>query len=184
MKVWRIDYDVNNYRNLILKENVNNGEFLKQFTGVSKKTDWKSPEFEFIIDEDELPIGDITPFGGGILVVKDWVAEKMKESFGHAIELLPISVEGEINFSIVHILDVCDCVDYDASSIKYFPNSEKILRIKKYAFHEAEVKHKTIFKDAGFPKMHIFVSQMTKLEIEKWNLSGVKFIEFWDSSND
>ena len=181
MKVWRIDYDIENFRRLTLVDDIDYIEFMHSFDGVPKKDGWSAPKMEYMEEDLKLPIGDFTPFGSGILTVADKIADKFQECFGGAIEVLKIeSVKG---ISIIHIMDVCGCVDYERSLIDYYPDQVRIMDIDKYVFLKEVVESKTIFKDSGFPVTDVYVTDRCKQEIESWNPTGVMFIEYWDSEN-
>ena len=123
MKVWRINCKPNEYRNLTTETDFDLTKFLNSFDKSPKIETWQSPELKFAEDSSISEIGDFTPFTNGILVVKNRIAEELKKCFGDAIEVLEItSLEG---FSIIHVLDVCECVDYERSEIDYYPDMKR-----------------------------------------------------------
>lgn len=181
MKIWRITGKPDKFRKLVFNDGFDLSKFLDSFDGIKKGNKWNSPEMKFLEEDKDRAIGDFTPFTSGVLFVKNWVANKLKEYFGDAIEVLGIkSMEG---FSIIHIIDVCECVDYKNSIIDYYPDKKRIMFIDKYVFKVDVVFSKTIFKDSGFPTTEVFVTDKCKQQIESWNATGVKFEEYWDSED-
>ncbi len=180
MKVWRIKGKPDVYRNLAYEEGFDYSEFLNSFDSPFKMEDtWKSPEIRFLEEEEDRDIGDFSPLSSGIICVTHWVADKLNKCSSDAIEVLNIkSLEG---FSIIHVLDVCDCVDYEKSTIDYYSDMKRIMDIDEYVFKEDAIESKTIFKDSGFPTTDVFVTDSYKQEIESWSATGVEFVEYWDS---
>lgn len=181
MKVWRMDDDASNFKRLILKGDISGEEFIRSFDGSSKRDTWTSPELEFEPEDNNKPLGDLIHLLSGFFVVNERVSRLMEEYFGESIELLPLDLDEGLY--IVNVLDVGKYVDYEKSNIKYFPNSNNILRIKKFAFVETLVSKRLMFKDDGFPVTDIYVTDEAKKIIENWNILGVSFIELWDSAN-
>jgi hypothetical protein len=179
MKVWRVDDDASNFQRLKFIEDIDGSKFIRSFDGTSKKENWESPQIEFFEEDKNKDVSDFPHLLSGFFVVSNRIAQSFIYSFGTSIEVLPIN--SIPNFSLVHIRDICECVDYNKSQIKYFPDSNKILRIKKFEFIEEEVRNKKIFKDSSFPVTDVYVTDEGKKIIESWNAKGIKFIELWDS---
>ncbi len=179
MKVWRFDDDASNFKRLRFVDNIDGREFIRSFDGSSKLKSWVSPKLEFEPEDINKPIGDFIHLLSGFFVVNKRVANLFEKHFASSIELLPLDFAEE--FYIVNILDTDKYIDYEKSSIKYFPNSEQILRIKKFEFIEAILQDKLIFKDDGFPVTEIYVTDEAKRLVEDWEVKGFRFVELWAS---
>jgi hypothetical protein len=182
MKVWRLTHDSNKYRDMILKneKDLDRDLTMELHTAERLISSWSAPEFTVNPQRAKKPMGDFVPFLNGFFVVSTKAAQSFEKDLKNSIELLPIPTWD--GYFIVHVIDICNAIDYNKSELKFFPdNPTKIMRIVKPVFKEEEIKDKLIFKDAGFPVTHVYVSNRGKEIIEGWKVKGALFIEQWDS---
>ena len=77
-----------------------------------------------------------------------------------------------------------NCVNYEKSNYKTFPDGRRILRFKKYCFTKEKLINEDIFKIKDEPLASPFVSDNFKKIIESNGFTGFKFKLVWDSEKD
>lgn len=133
------------------------------------------------------PLGDCIYLDSSVLIISEEVVGKLLEIFGE-VEILPIFCNfGE--YKAINVLDVLDCVDYCRSRYKRFPkkNEEDLPRImmfESFSFKSEKIKGHHIFKILDLPKSAIFVDDFFVSEVQRHNITGLKFSAVWNSDSE
>ena len=130
------------------------------------------------------PLGDYVSCcdGGAAVIMRHQAIELLSSVFGD-FELLPLVSElGE--YSVVNIMTVLDCIDYENAEYSILPEIEKnapprILTYRKYAFRAEAIQGHHIFRIINHPKSGMYVDDVFVAEVEKHNLTGFAFKQIW-----
>lgn len=101
---------------------------------------------------------------------------------GNYVEFIPTTCSVE-ELYIIHTLRYIDAVDHDKSEIRALPSGLEVEYLT-YSFIEERIENVNIFKVLLNNKKqttNIFVTAEFKGAIEQTGLTGLKFIEVWDS---
>lgn len=79
------------------------------------------------------------------------------------------------NMFLVNVTNINDCLDYKNSELKYFSNSERIMRIDNYCFFDDKIKDLEIFLIPEERKAFPCVTEGLKNIIEENGLNGFRF---------
>ena len=170
MKIYRLDFDVNNYKSIQLCEDVDS-DFYQMFDGTSIKERWETPRVKFYEDDRELKKGDSPGFN--IPVLNKKALKSLFPLIKDDVEILTLQLNNEILFGI-NVLTVIDAIDYDMSEYRTFRDGKRIMAFKKYVFRDDMIKNNNIFKIIDLPRGDIFVSEEFCNSILDNNLEGFK----------
>lgn len=98
---------------------------------------------------------------------------------GAAGEILPLAADDGTELFVLNVTRALDdAIDEEHSKIVRFPGSNRIMRIKSIAFHEAAVRGVDIFR---LPQRAsaTYVSNRFVRAVEMENLKGLTFKEVW-----
>ena len=192
MKVYQVNYDVDNYQSFMHNCSDEDLVTVFSFDGIPKNKEWKQPEGLYISNPMNEK-GDFYHLGGQIaLNQKAFLV--LKPVLEACCELLPFTFEGD-NYYAMNVLNVIDCYDYEKGEYDYMEEGstkkENIWGVQKYAFNPQNFNDKSIFKDDIF-KSRIFTyegflsdpEKEFKYLYEKNGLKGLRFRLLWDSEKD
>jgi hypothetical protein len=182
VKIWDLQEDVNIYEHLTLVDGSPPkwNEFTDMFRGRHLSSNWERLKLKQIEHGGNLKKGDMPYLSPGVPVFSIKAIDTLKHYLNNNAEILDIECDiGD--YKIINIINLISCLDYEMSEIKYYPNSERIMRIKKYVFDKEKVVNEHIFKIIEQPRATIFVSDEFRDKVIESGLEGFKFIEVWDS---
>lgn len=182
MKIWDLQEDVNIYEHLTLVDGGTEkwNEFTDMFRGRHLSSNYQKLKLKLIEHGGKLKRGDMPYLSPGVPVFSVKAIDALKDYLNNNAEIM--EVECDISdFKIINIINVISCLDHERSEIKYYPNSERIMRIKKYFFNKEKVAKEHIFKIIEQPRAIIFVSDDFRNRVIESGLEGFKFVEIWDS---
>lgn len=136
--------------------------------------DWIPPKLRLFRDkgENKKPIAN---FMGGFIEIS--IDEKalsiLKSLIENNVELLPLDTEIGTYYGL-HVREV-DCLDKSRSLVKKFRNSDRVMRVEKYAFLMDKLDGIHIFRVVELGGSRLFVSGEFKKIIEENNLTGLIF---------
>ena len=175
MKIWKLEYDVNNYEAFIPEA----GLFaIDDFDGTSQKEGWQPMKMVPADPKEHLPFGDAAYLTTPMYSRR--ALEVLLPLMGDSVEILPMLCD-EGDYSAVNVIDVIDAIDYEKSKFERFKCSGRIMCFDKYAFVPEKVAGKHIFKIVDHPKSNSFVSDEFMQVVEKNGLTGFKSELVWDS---
>ncbi len=178
MKIWHLDFELDEYDNLIPVKELSIDE-IQSFNGSSKKERWEPIAVKKI--EDKV-LSNAPGFYSHIPVFDKKTLDIVKDLIENNVEILPLrSPVGE--FYVINVTEVLSGIDYDKAEFKTFRDGKRIMRFIKYEFIEDVVRGKHIFKIVDEPLRKPFVSDEFMLKVESNNLKGFKFELVWDSEN-
>lgn len=97
-------------------------------------------------------------------------------------QVFPIQCEGEIYYAF-NATNIIDAFDRENAEFKTFKNSQKIMRIVRYAFSEEKLQDVCVFKPKEKIRDGIFVTDSFKTRVEDFNLCGFIFRKVWSSNS-
>ena len=180
MKIWKMDFDVNNYETLWpVPEMKMEIEEKQTFDGRTKISNWKTIETTRLNSSKPLPMGDVADFYSLFPAFDDKALGGLGDLMEGAIEVLPLVFEGTLWHGI-YTTRVLDAIDIDKSECVLF-SSGKIMRFEKYVFKSEVVAGAHIFKIPEDPLFNQLVSDEYKTRAEEAGLTGFRFLLAWDS---
>ena len=180
MKVWHLDFKVNDYVNLWSAVKIDI-ETQRTFDGRSQINNWKPVRAVMVHPGDARPLPNVTDFGSFIPIFDAKALDALMVLMKDAVELLPIEYEGATWFGI-NVTKVLDAIDHEkAEPVRL--STGKIIRFEKYAFKPEVIQGHNIFKITDKKLFCEFVSDEFKNLAEEAGLVGFNFQLVWDSAN-
>lgn len=170
MKIYRLNFDVNNYKSIRLCENVN-AQYYQMFDGTSLKDSWRIPKVMEYEEDKDLKTGDAPGFN--IPVFNKKALDILFPLIKKDVEILPLQLKDELLYGI-NVLTIIDAIDYDLSEYRTFRDGKRIMSFKKYAFRDEMIKNKNIFKIIDLKRGEVFVSEIFFDYVRDNNLEGFK----------
>lgn len=177
MKIWHLDFEVDEYNNLIVQDEEDLESL--EFNGNSKSNIWQPMNVKIY---GRKPLSDVTCLSliPGIPVFNKKALEVLDAFINDSVEILSLNCnKGE--FFAINVINILDCIDYDKSEYISFKSSGRIMRFEKYVFIKESVKEKHIFKIIDEPRRRAFVSDEFRNKVLESSLTGFKFELAWDS---
>lgn len=175
MNIYLLGSDSDNYHPLT---QINEADLFiySKFNGKTIGSEWVPFEVQILSEPDDelLPSGDFSMIFSVIPVFSQKAVEALGDLLLTNGELLPLSYsEGEYYaFNITTIVDVLNIPECD---VVYFPNSEKVMTIRKYQFLLDHLADLQIFKVVQLPISQSFVTERFVEKVVKAGLTGFKF---------
>jgi hypothetical protein len=179
MKIWRLDFELDEYDNFKMKNEMSLEE-IQSFDGRSKESTWREQEVCKLEDKD---LSNAPGFYSHIPVFDEMTLNSVRDLIKNDVELLPLLFEG-LRFYAINITKVLDCINYEKSEYKTFKDGVRIMRFKKYSFKKDTLGNTQIFKVKDEPLKSPFIRDELKIRIEESSLKGFKFKEVWNSEKE
>lgn len=178
MKIWQLNFDVDNYDNLIPDKEFSADEILS-FNGTSKEKSWIPLKVKRMEPEKGLELGDAPGFI--IPVFSEKALDILRPIIINSTEVLDLILE-EGKYYGINVIAVLNVIDYSKSEYRMYSDGQRIMAFRKYAFIKKEelIKHH-IFKIVDEPTRRAFVSDKFKSIVEDSSLTGFIFKQVWDS---
>ena len=174
LKIWKLDADVNNFDNITVV-NEEDWDILDKCEGSSVIKCWNPLNLEYIENKKK---GDCPGLTSRLPILSKAALDILKPLILDSVEILPVSLNGG-EFYGINVIQVLDCIDYEKSQVKKFPNSERIMRFIKYSFKKDCVNNAHIFKIKDELGNSPFISDDFRNIIINSNLKGFLFEEVW-----
>ncbi len=170
MNIYRLKFDVNNYKSIQLCERVDS-EFYQMFDGSSIKDNWEIKKVKEYDEDKDLKEGDAPGFTIPVLNQKalDLLFPIIKDD----VEILPLKFKDSLLYGI-NVLNVIDAINYDLSEYRTYRDGKRIMTFKKYVFIDNMIKDENIFKIIDLPRGDIFVSELFYNTVYENKLEGFK----------
>jgi len=99
-----------------------------------------------------------------------------------AAEFRPVNCEGEIYFAVLDILRV-DCLDVEASEIRWFPGAEgqRAIEVRRYVFFPERLQGHHVLALPQFSRSPMFVDGAYVERVKEAGLVGLDFTLLWSS---
>lgn len=180
MNIWKLGFEVDRYDNLTAEPEMGIEE-LQSFDGRSKKDQWIPRTFVKLEPEKKLPLSNAPGFLAHIPIFDKKSVDLLNGYLKDAVEILPIqSKDGE--FYIINVINVLDCIDYEKSMYRTFPNSDRIMAFQSYAFKEEMLQGVNIFKIKDEPRRSAFITDDFRNCVLENKLVGFKFQLVWNGN--
>lgn len=180
MKIWQLNFELDEYDNLIPVREFT-AEEIQSFDGRSHLSQWKPVRVKRMEPEKGLELSDAPGFTFPVFSRRAW--ECLEPLISKNVEILPLDFN-EKEYLGINIITVLDAIDYKKSIYKTYRDGIRIMAFKKYAFLPTVIRNVSIFKISDERTRYAFVSNEFKQTVEKNNLSGFKFKLIWDSEQE
>ena len=170
MKIFRLDFDVNNYKSVQLCERVN-AEFYQMFDGTRLWDKWETLKVKYYDDDKDLRYGDAPGFI--IPAINKKALDALFPLIKNDVELLSFQLNDEKIYGI-NVLTIIDAIDYELSQYRTYRDGNRIMAFKKYVFRDEAIEKHNIFKIIDLPRGEIFVSEEFYKAILDNELEGFK----------
>lgn len=177
MKIWQLDFELDQYENFISEEQMSISE-IESFDGRSKKDNWVPIRVKKIGDGF---LSNAPGFSSHIPVFDKETVKVLMPLIQQDVEILPLSYR-EGKYYVINITTVLDCIDYHTAEYRTFRDKKRIMAFQKYAFIASKVKNVNIFKIVEEPLRKPFVSDTFRETVIKNGLTGFRFKLVWDSN--
>ncbi len=178
MKVYKLDFDVNNYKSIQLCEEIS-ADYYQMFDGTSLKNRWKKLKVKFYEEDKDLKDGDAPGFN--IPVFNEKALNALLPLIKDNVEILPLQLNNETLYGI-NVLSIVNALNYDLSEYKTFRDGKRVMAIKKYAFIEEKIEKNNIFKLMDLPRGDVFVSEEFHDRVIDYHLEGFKLEIIYDET--
>ncbi|SEM83736.1 imm11 family protein [Lihuaxuella thermophila] len=174
MKVFLLDHDYQYQSVMTIEENLL--DRFEQF-GQPLEHDWKPIEM-FVPDaKKELPKSDFPNFLTDVPIFNQNAKNAFYELLRPNGEFLPVIIEGEKHYAF-NTINRIDALDEEASDVKRFKSSGRIMKVIKYKFIPEKVQGQVIFKIPQDPGS-VYVSNTFLAKYQEHELTGLMFREVW-----
>jgi hypothetical protein len=165
--------DTDQYRSLAPVEDETTEALLS--LGAAPATDWQAPRFQWTGEER---VSDFPFLIGHVPVVSDRALDVLKPFLGPLVDTLPIRVPGG-GYTALHIRDLADCLDTDASKIRWFePGHAR--SIERYVFDPDALRGHGLFRLQIFPDGYAFLTGEVMAAIKSAGLTGLMDAVVWE----
>jgi hypothetical protein len=149
------------------------GYFWTHFAGKPMRAKWRTPKFGILGKSRTLR--DFVGWALAALVITQKARDSLEPLIAPHVEFLPFATIKGKKLSAVNVLQVTDCLDAEASGVKYADDEpERPISVDKFVFVEEKLRPVPIFK---VPQSmgHIFVSDEFACAVVRDKLTGAGF---------
>jgi hypothetical protein len=160
--------DVERYRQLALVDERHWAPLNERFDGSSMIDAWKPVDVEPLYAKR--PVSDF-PALGNLPVLSTRAAEALQDLLNGCGELLPLR-GGNGEYFVLNVF-LLDALDEEASELKTFRSSGRVMRVVRHAFRE-QALGRPIFKLPQQPRGDVYVGDPFVQRVTKTGLVGLK----------
>ena len=181
MRVFEMKPDVETYRWLTAIEE-SDFNLLADLAHVSVGDAWRPIAVEWI--DDDLNAGKPKsdyPTLGSTPVLSQRAVDELLDVLVENGELLPLDGDLAEKYYVYNVTRILDALDTEKSDAIWF-GTGRIMMMKQYAFHGAQLEGVTIFKVPQL-RVQVFATEPFVKRVESSGLTGFSFREVWRSSS-
>lgn len=178
MRIWKMDFDLDNYDNLRPKERWTLDK-IKSFDGRGQYGSWYPIELERLEPEKGLGLSDAPGFYSHIPLFSGNAVNILKKYIDYNAEILPTKFN-EGDFYIINVTNVLDCINWSDSKYITFPDKKRIMSIEEYQFVKEKVENQDFFKVKEEVIKRPFVSDSFREAVVNSGLTGFIFELVWE----
>lgn len=159
-------------------------DILKSLDGTSRKEVWTPLKVRLVTEDDRgrhLKESDFPWLTGKAPVLKQTAVGAVGSLFELDGEFLPLSCD-TARLLLFNVLKVVDALDIGRSDLTMFPNTNRIMAVRRYAFTGDHLDGEGIFRVPQLIKSAVFVTERIVNAVEQSNLKGVGFRLLWQSA--
>jgi hypothetical protein len=168
----------------VLALNDQDYEILRGFDGTPKRDTW-TPFGVRLLRKDEdgqvLAESDFPWLGAHAPVLRRKAVDAVGELFSANGELLPLLCDSA-ELYVFNVLNVVDALDLERSELAFFPNSNRIMRVKRHAFSAERLRGLKIFKVPQLLRHSVYVTEDVVETVRAADLTGVGFRLLWEET--
>ena len=122
-------------------------------------------EFQFVLHKTDADYIDASCYLSGILIIEEYIANKIISDFGVQAQLLPVSTpEFEKKFVFMNLLGTIPAID----------NTRNYPETNNFIFKETIIGNKQIFRDSNYPSQYFCTSKFVDW-IREHSVNGLRF---------
>ena len=129
--------------------------------------------------EKGLPLSDAPGFYSHIPVFSERAVLVLKKYIDNNAEILTARYN-EKNYYIINVTNVLNCINFEESEYKTFPDGKRIMVFEKYAFIKEKVIDQDLFKVREETVKRPFVSDAFRESVINNRLTGFSFELVWE----
>jgi hypothetical protein len=171
MQVAVLRSDSDNYQTVALVDDSQWAELIEMFDGSPMAASWKPVEIE-VLYKGERSQSDFPEFSG-LAVFSARAADVLRDVLEPHGELLELNCTNG-DYYVYNVTNVVDALDEDASEVKRFRSSGRIMRVISYEF-KPDALGAPVFKLPQLVKSYVFVTDEFVRRAEEAGLNGFDF---------
>ncbi len=181
MKVFRVEFETNDYQSLLASDDSVHENQLLAFDGAPKKKAW-GQSLLAELDNENASTPDIFDLGAGNMLLYGRSLELLSSYLNSNDELLPVHWGKANTGYCINPLQLHNCIDSSNSEWCIDDESGKKLFIEKFVFHKSEIPNSLVFKDKleSFELLTTDAEGALKNIVNKYKLTGVSFELLWE----
>lgn len=178
MKIWKMDFELDRYDIFRPKEKWTIEE-IKSFDGRGHFNSWHTIQLERLEPEKGLPLSDAPGFYSHIPIFSERAVLVLKKYIDNNAEILTAKY-GEKNYYIINVTNVLNCINFEESEYRTFPDGKRIMVFEKYEFIKEKVIDQDLFKVREETVKQPFVSDAFRETVINSGLTGFSFELVWE----
>ncbi len=182
MKIYQLEFDVNNYQSFAPDDRKIWETELLTFDCTSKGSSWKPPDI--YVPHPVLTAPDFWALGPGAIIAGPAAFEKIDGLFVRSGEVLPLPFEGR-EYKLLNVTACVNCLDHDRC--EWLMAEGKRVVPTKYIFRGDRLQEYPIFKvpedrlvDMFCPEWSVDPQDEFKAAVEELGLTGLIFKLVWE----
>ena len=173
--LWDVIEDANRFRSFLRVDQSQGSHLLEAFKSNSSLADsWQPVDLVLSLGkgEKDKPIADFMS-GFVSVAISGKALGVLTPSLLDQAECLPLNTDAGTYFALN--VTAVNCLDQGHSTLKLFSNSQRIMRVEKYAFYWEKLNGIHIFRLPELGISRLFVSDTFKQAVEENSLTGLLF---------
>lgn len=150
------------------------------FDGTSRVANWKPVRVRRVRADNQQDCreSDFPWLGSHALVLREQAVTVLRQLIEPCAEILPLETDDGVKLSVVNVLRVVDALDEERSVIVKFASSNRIMRVTRPYFREADIRGLDMFR-LPFRPSPTYLSQNIVDAASTAGLVGLDFKQVW-----
>jgi hypothetical protein len=158
-------------------------EILRRLDGTSKQDSWTPFKVRLVtIDDRGRPLAesDFPWLSGTAPVLRQSAVDRVGRLLMAEGEFLPLSCD-TASLLLLNVLNVVDAFDVERSDHAVFPNTKRIMHVRKYAFIGDRLDGVGVFRVPQLLTYSVYATDRVVEAVEHSGLRGARFRPIWQS---
>lgn len=159
-------------------------EIFRRLDGTPRRDSWIPIPVQLLHHDEagrSLAESDMPWLGAYAPVLRPRSVSAIGELFSRFGEFLPLQCD-EAGLQVFNTLRVIDALDMERSNLTFYPNSARIMQIKRYAFIGDVVEGVMLFKVPQLMSHAVYLTGEVVRAVQEARLNGVGFRLLWDDA--
>lgn len=166
---------------MVMPEDNMSFDVLKRLDGTSISASWTPFKVRLVtVDEQGRPLAesDFPWLSGNAPVLRQRAVDGVGQLLLNEAELLPLSCETG-SLCLLNVINVVDALDVERSDCAVFPNTNRIMHVRKYAFIADLLRDVGAFRVPQLLSYSVYVTDRIVEAVEHSGLKGTRFRPIW-----